>query len=332
MNSQIKHIRNIPSSDLNLVAFAYVYEEPSEHSASGFEIQVEMEVHDQAAYDRYHEVGAVNGDDFHCDCCGHSLKYTCIVEHISTGGFFRIGRDCFSNIECLQQHAKWVSLNSDRAVARVAAANKAVRERKAGDVREAKFFAERADLAPAFEFAKNPPVAESHPSYYKISYGVATLNDIRQRIRRKGALSDKQLALVGKLYSESLAKLDQDRVRAEQVAAAVANGLRAPEGRAAVEGTVVSTKWVENDFGGAYKCLVDFGNGTRAYGTLPASADNAERGSKVSFTATFEVSAKDPLFAFYKRPTKWVVAPVGAGESALASPQKTALAMSTEVR
>lgn len=325
MNSQIKHIRNIPSSDLNLVAFAYVYDEPSAHAVSGFERRVEMEVYDQAAFIRYDENGTVNDESrSRCDCCNHWLMYSCVVEHAPTGEFYVVGRDCFANIECLQQHAKWVSLNSDRAVARVAAANKAVRERKAGDVREAKFFAERADLAPAFEFAKNPPVAESHPSYYKISYGVATLNDIRQRIRRKGALSDKQLALVGKLYSEALAKLDQDRERAQQVAAAVANGLRAPEGRVAVEGTVVSTKWVESDFGGAYKCLVDFGNGTRAYGTLPASADSAERGSKVSFTATFEVSAKDPLFAFYKRPTKWVAAPVGAGESALAQPQKIA--------
>jgi hypothetical protein len=318
------HIRNFPASDLNLVAFAYVYEEHSAHSVSGFETCVEMEVRDQAAYSRYQQAGAVNGNSCNCDCCGHSLLYSCIVEHAPTGGFFHIGRDCFANVECLQQGAQWLSLTSDRAVARVAAGKKAAKERKAGDVREAKFFAERADLAPAFEFAKNPPVAESHPSYHKISYGVATLNDIRQRIRRKGALSDKQLALVGKLYSEALAKLDQDRERAQQVAAAVANGLRAPEGRVAVEGTVVSTKWVESDFGGAYKCLVDFGNGTRAYGTLPASADSAERGSKVSFTATFEVSAKDPLFAFYKRPSKWMAAPVGAGESALANPQKIA--------
>ena len=314
------HIRNFPASDLNLVAFAYVYMEHSAHSDSGLETCVEMEVRDDAAYSRYQQAGAVNGNGCNCDCCGHSRMYSCIVEHAPTGGFFHIGRDCFANVECLQQGAQWLSLTSDRAVARVAAGKKAAKERKAGDVREAKFFAERADLAPAFAFAKNPPVAQGHPSYGKIVYGVATLNDMRQRIRRSGVLSDKQLALVEKLYSEALAKLDQDRERAEQVAAAVASGLRAPEGRVAVEGAVVSTKWVESDFGGAYKALVDFGNGTRAYGTLPSSSDQVERGSRVSFTATFEVSAKDPLFAFYKRPTKWVVAPVGAGEPALAQP------------
>ena len=318
-----KHIRNFPTSDLNLVALAVVWDEPCAHSDDGFEKRVDHQVRDEVAWKRYNEMGGTNGVfNVKCDCCGHTLADSCVVEHVPTGEFYEIGRDCFANVECLQQGAQWLSLTSDRAVARVAAGKKAAKERKAGDVREAKFFAERADLAPAFEFAKNPPVAQGHPSYGKIVYGVATLNDMRQRIRRSGVLSDKQLALVEKLYSEALAKLDQDRERAEQVAAAVASGLRAPEGRVAVDGTVVSAKWVDSDFGGAYKCLVDFGNGTRAYGTLPSSSDNVERGSKVSFTATFEVSAKDPLFAFYKRPTKWVVAPVGAGESALAQPEK----------
>jgi hypothetical protein len=304
----IKHIRNIPSSDLNLVAFAYVYDEPSAHAVSGFERRVEMEVRDEAAYNRYHVKGAVNDEmRSRCDCCGHWLMYSCVVEHTPTGEFYIVGRDCFGNIECLQQHAKWVSLNSDRAVARVAAASKAVKERRAGDVREAKFFAEHADLVPAFDFAKNPPVTQGHPSYQKIAYSVATLNDMRHPIRRKGQLSEKQLALASKLYSEAVVKLHEDRDRAEKIAAAVANGLRAPEGRAEVEGSVVSTKWVENDFGGSLKCLVDFGNGTRAYGTMPSSADQCERGTKVRFRATFEPSPKDALFAFFKRPSNWQV-------------------------
>ena len=30
------------------------------------------------------------------------------------------------------------------------------------------------------------------------------------------------------------------------------------------------------------------------------------KGAKVTFTADFQVSNTDPLFSFYKRPTKWV--------------------------
>jgi hypothetical protein len=314
------HIRNFPASDLNLVSFIVV--DYNAWIMSDWRYDAKHDVLDQDAWTRYENSKRDFG--FKCDCCGHTLIYACVVEHVPTGHFYHVGRDCFANVECLQHHRNWVSLTGDRLAARVAAGKKAAKERKAGDVREATFFEQNPDMVAVFNFADQPPVAADHPSYQKICYAVATIGSMRSTIRRYGNLSDGQSAFACKLYSESLAKLDQDRERAQQVAAAVANGLRAPEGRVAVEGTVVSAKWVESDFGGAYKCLVDLGNGTRVYGTLPASADNAERGSKVSFTATFEVSAKDPLFAFYKRPTKWVAAPVGAGESASHHPQKIA--------
>jgi hypothetical protein len=272
-----KHIRDFPSNDLNLVAFAYVYDEPDAHSASGFERRVEMEVRDQAAYDRYDAKGAVNGEyRSRCDCCGHGLSYSCVVEHTPTGEFYLIGRDCFANVECLQQHAKWVSLTGDRAVARVAAANKAVKERRAGDVREC------------------------------ISYAVSVWGDFRSTVRRYGKLSDKQIAFGVKLHAEAVAKLAEDEARAAAILAAKAAGLRAPQGRCEVTGIVVATKVIEDDFYGSTKCLVDFGNGTRAWGTFPSSATGG-KGDKVRFRASFEVSAKDSLFAFFKRPSNWTV-------------------------
>ena len=306
--STSKHIRDFPVSDLNLVAMVVVYEDgaggPAGYLHEGSEKRVEHEVRDQAAWDRYREVGDVNGITCKCDCCGHMLIYSCVVEHIPTGEFYSIGRDCFANVECLQQSAQWVSMTGDRLVSRVAAGRKAAKERKAGDVREAKFFAEHADLVEVFDFAKNPPIQQGHPSYHKISWAVATINDMHGNVRRFGKLSEKQFALARKLLAESLDKIEQDRERAQQLAAAVGAGLRAPEGRVAVEGTVVSTKWVENDFGGSTKCLVDFGNGTRAWGTMPSSYAGG-KGDRVRFRASFELSDKDPLFAFFKRPTNW---------------------------
>jgi hypothetical protein len=302
-----KHIRDFPSNDLNLVAFAYVYDEPDAHSASGFERRVEMEVRDQAAYDRYDAKGAVNGEyRSRCDCCGHGLSYSCVVEHTPTGEFYLIGRDCFANVECLQQHAKWVSLTGDRAVARVAAANKAVKERRAGDVREGKYAEERPDIAALLDWAKNPPFAADHPSYQCISYAVSVWGDFRSTVRRYGKLSDKQIAFGVKLHAEAVAKLAEDEARAAAILAAKAAGLRAPQGRCEVTGIVVATKVIEDDFYGSTKCLVDFGNGTRAWGTFPSSATGG-KGDKVRFRASFEVSAKDSLFAFFKRPSNWTV-------------------------
>lgn len=302
------HIRNFPAADLNPVAMIVVFEDgtggPAGHLHEGSALRVEFDIRDDEAWKRYDDAGKPNATPGKCQCCGHALSYSCVVEHTPTGEFYHIGRDCFANVECLKAHATWVSMTGDRLVNRVAAGKKAAKERKAGDVREAKFFAEFADMLPVFEFAKNPPLQQGHPTYHKISWAVATLNDMRGNVRRYGKLSDKQFALARKLHAESLEKIEQDRARAEQVAAAVEAGLRAPEGRVAVEGTVVSIKWVENDFGGSTKCLVDFGNGTRAWGTVPSSV-NTGKGDRVRFRATFELSDKDPLFAFFKRPTNW---------------------------
>jgi hypothetical protein len=302
-----KHIRNLPTSDLNLVALAVVWDEPCAHSDYGFEKRVDHQVRDEAAWKRYRDIGGVNGiSSGKCDCCGHALTYSCVVEHIPTGEFYEIGRDCFANVECLQQHAQWLSLTSDRAVARVAAGKKAAKERKAGDAREAQYAADRPDIAALLDWANNPPVAEGHPSYQCISYAVSVWSDFRATVRRFGKLSDKQIAFGVKLHSEAVSKLAEDTARAEAILAAKAAGLRAPEGRCEVTGTVVATKVIEDDFYGSTKCLVDFGNGTRAWGTFPSSATGG-KGDKVCFRASFQVSDKDALFAFFKRPTNWTV-------------------------
>lgn len=302
-----KHIRNFPTSDLNLVALAVVWDEPCAHSDYGFEKRVDHQVRDEAAWKRYREIGGVNGLASHkCDCCGHALTYSCVVEHVPSGEFYQIGRDCFANVECLQQHAQWLSVTSDRAVAHVAAGKKAAKERKAGDAREVQYAADRPDIVALLDWAKNPPVPADHPSYKCISYAVSVWSDFRTTVRRFGKLSDKQIAFGLKLHAEAVAKLAEDTARAEAILAAKAAGLRAPEGRCEVTGTVVATKVIEDDFYGSTKCLVDFGNGTRAWGTFPSSATGG-KGDKVRFRASFQVSDKDCLFAFFKRPSKWTV-------------------------
>lgn len=73
-----------------------------------------------------------------------------------------------------------------------------------------------------------------------------------------------------------------------------------PAGRHQVTGTVRSTRWEDNPYGGgALKMLVDCGT-FRVWGTMP-SGMNAEVGEQVTFTATF-TPGREAGFGFFSRP------------------------------
>lgn len=125
-----------------------------------------------------------------------------------------------------------------------------------------------------------------------------------------------------------------DRIAKDAIvkANALAAGVTAPEGRVAVTGTIAVVKWKDNDFGGAFKMIVDFGNGTKAWMTAPnhltdwatglahdaghGRLEDILKGVEVNVTATFEKAPGDPLFAFAKRP---VVTVKTLGANALAA-------------
>lgn len=88
-----------------------------------------------------------------------------------------------------------------------------------------------------------------------------------------------------------------------------------PEGRQEVVGTVKSVKWKENQYGGAYKMLVETDT-YKVYGSVPSSIINKVPsalveyqeptshlvGSTVRFTAT--LTPKEIGFGFFSRPSK----------------------------
>ena len=107
----------------------------------------------------------------------------------------------------------------------------------------------------------------------------------------------------------------QPDVRAHQlvralVAARAARPIASPipTGRVTIVGKVISTKWVENNYGGSLKMLVESEQGWRVFGTVPsrlgevlARTEGTLVGSKVAFTA--EVTPKEADFGFFSRPT-----------------------------
>jgi hypothetical protein len=96
-----------------------------------------------------------------------------------------------------------------------------------------------------------------------------------------------------------------------------------------VTGTIKSVTYKENDFGGAWKMIVEGPEGWRVWSTVPsklidaAMEEQAARdssadeeyvgwsdflvGRQITFTATLEPSADDKSFAFAKRPSKAAV-------------------------
>lgn len=80
------------------------------------------------------------------------------------------------------------------------------------------------------------------------------------------------------------------------------------DGRTTIEGLVISTKTVENDYGTSFKLLVEVaaeGGAFRLWGTEARGLD-AEAGDRVRFTANVERSDRDETFGFFSRPTKAV--------------------------
>lgn len=132
-------------------------------------------------------------------------------------------------------------------------------------------------------------------------YEEDTVADIVGKLVRYGSISEKQAAFVAKL-------LEQIDRRAEIAAARKAeHDAAAPipafEGRASVEGEIVSIKVIDGYYGTTTKIVVKADDGWKIYGSMPSSID-AERGARIRFDAAITVSEDDAKFGFFKRPTK----------------------------
>jgi hypothetical protein len=84
-------------ADYRVIAVACVFTEENLETGSDMTV-FELEPTD----DRWEELGSPmegtwnGGFSGTCDHCGHSLKYFCLVEHLSTGDIIHVGRDCVS--------------------------------------------------------------------------------------------------------------------------------------------------------------------------------------------------------------------------------------------
>lgn len=264
-------LKTLPANTLTVFAVTCLVEIDEENRPI-----FELNVLDEAAWARFEAAGRPLENKFRCGCCGQRLKYEAFVEHRPTGTFYAVGRTC----------ARTITAISSATHDRLDGVSVALFQRAECERRERQFRAARPEAVAALEWART---------------GVnRTAADIASKLRSYG-LSDKQTAFLISLY-------DQDKARR-----AAATGT-APTGRQTITGKVVSVKVVVTPgytrWGGdttVLKVLVDLGNGAKVYGNAPGSVDQSElsAGDTVTFTGTFE-PGRDPLFGFWKRPTKWV--------------------------
>lgn len=210
---------------------------------------------------------------YRCTHCGVHIRYHAMLQH-TNGQVIYVGQTCLDNRFALESKAQFDALRKaaelDRKAQRIVAA-------------AAECLA-TLDLSPAAaEFLTDKKGTEGH----------YIAKDIRAKLYRYGSISQKQADLVAKLI------VDMER-RAAERAERDANATMPPTGRQDITGTVLSTKWQENDFGGSLKMLVDAGT-YRLWGSVPGNI-SVDKGDVVKFSATVE--AKEVGFGFYKRPTR----------------------------
>lgn len=213
-----------------------------------------------------------------CVHCGNTnVRWITAVNHLPTGDVVVFGADCTERLGFANRQAFKLAQLKAKAEAGHA-------KMKIWKARVA-FLEANPAFAAAVEQAKNPVHAKN-----------SFVADVITKLNVYGSLSERQVAAV-------IASLARDIEYAARKANEVAEVKGdAPNGRATVSGVILSVKDYESDFGVTTKMLVKLDNNSRVFVTRPAKTD-ANKGDRITFTATFTPKAEDKSFAFGKRPT-----------------------------
>jgi len=274
-----------------------------------------------------------------CDHCGSRITYCWIWEYEAPDGkvsWINVGSDCSAGRFQCPDRATFELATMRRKIA-------GIREygRKSAAVRE--ILDDQPELAEAIEWANEARQAynalaeakgriadagnEDTPEYAQacrehttfgrlVGFNMSTIEDITSKLFRYGNISRKQIAFVTKLAKEGAEK----QARAKAVAEAIASMEPLKAGRASIEGTIKSAKFVEGYGYGSdvLKIAIALDSGHTVYGTCPqgivdaldATTDNGVlpidryRGARIRMTVTIDPTVGDNDFAVYKRPAK----------------------------
>lgn len=206
-----------------------------------------------------------------CDHCGARFVYGAVYDHIPSGDTIVVGNVCADTVFGSSSRRE---LDLKRAKDHVALARQKT----------------RLGMAVASFLALH----EGLESALSVNHAIA--RDLRGSLTCYGNLSPKQVELafnVAKQVAEREAEVPV-------VYADVVEGTRVLTGR------VLSTKFVENAYGGAIKMLLLTEQNEKVWGTAPTALleQRVVRGDLVRFTASVERSKDDAKFGFFSRPRK----------------------------
>jgi len=199
------------------------------------------------------------------------------------------GYTCFACSGSGKGKIRTVKVYSAEKLAKLnAATEKRDTKKLAARIAEAEIANARKTAARASLLTANPGLETALLADHAIS------RDLADKLVTYGSLSPAQIVLAFKLAADANApkpvKLD------------------CPAGRQTIEGTILSVKEAENDFGVTWKMLVEVSipeGSYRVFGTVPGSicgiGVGSLKGRRVKLTAT--VQPKEPGFGFYSRPT-----------------------------
>lgn len=255
--------------------------------------------------------GAPHGSG-QCSHCGHwPLRYAALMLHRDTRTLLYVGETCLDNRFDGMTKGEFARLRATAALNR---------EQQSRRARFVELCDEHPDLAYA-SYAHNIGVAgadsgiDGEGSFEwitKTGHEIGTLIDIATKAHRYGSVSVGQLRFVATLLDKLSAA---ERWLAGRVAAqrtALAAGVTLPTGRVVITGAIVKVATQDNPFTGGIRLVMTVRDdrGFLVWGTLPGALDvghgelSEMHGRRVSFTAGIEPGKSDPLFGFFKRPTK----------------------------
>lgn len=217
-----------------------------------------------------------------CDHCGARIRYVAVLRHAS-GDHIAVGETCLDNRVSLASKADFDRLRK--------ASNEARAEQRIKTLRT-----EVLDANPGLESVLWPV-----PEWMQGTWAGGVAQDMNAKLRRYGDLSPKQIAFA--LTLPQRARDEQTKTERREAEKAAALPVPVADGRQTVEGTVVSRKVHESDYGTSWKLTVKHADGWCVWVTEPSSIIT-EVGDVIRFDAKLEVSDRDPKFAFGKRPTK----------------------------
>lgn len=220
-----------------------------------------------------------------CDHCGARFDFGSVYTHAS-GKLIVVGNTCAENTLGVPDR---LTLEINRAK-KAAAAAKAAKAAAAAALVQAE--------AQGFAWLYNEP-----------NHTDRILIDIAAKGRKYGGLTPAQVELVKRIFSGEPAQWQVEKA-ARDAARAAEDAAKVPviEGRHVITGVVKAVKMVPSM--GPYgrdrevkKLIVRDDRGFTVWVSCPASIHAAERGDRVTLTATVTKGDRDPSFGFGKRPT-----------------------------